>query len=324
MPKDVKGLMFTQKPIILAPMAGLSDRPYRRLCRSFGADLAVSEMISAKGLTYGDRKSRVLMTPDASDKPYWAQLFGSDPEIIRKAAQIALETGADLIDINMGCPVRKVVKTGAGAALLKDPERAESIMRALNRAPAIPYTIKVRSGWDAQQTVLDLFIEMAAKHNAKALICHPRTATMMFSGRANWQQLTDAAQNAALPIIGSGDLNDPQTAIEALTRPGISGIMLGRGTLGRPWIFREIKELLEKGYEWSPDSELKRETILKHGDLLRDEYGEKTGLLFYRKHLAWYSKGLAGAAAFRQRLFTMTDFAEIELAVLNLYSSFVE
>jgi len=311
--------MFTQKPIILAPLAGLSDRPYRRLCRSFGADLAVSEMISAKGLTYGDRKSRILLTPDASDKPYWAQLFGSDPEIIREAAQIALEAGANLIDINMGCPVRKVVKTGAGAALLKDPKLAQAIMRALNRAPAIPYTIKIRSGWNTEQTVLDQFIGMAAKHNAKALICHPRTAKMMFSGRADWQQLIDAAQKATLPIIGSGDLNDPQTAIKALAQPGLAGIMLGRGTLGRPWIFKEIKELLQKGCEWSPDSELKRKTILKHGELLRNEYGEKTGLLFYRKHLAWYSKGMSNAAAFRHSLFTMNNFAELERAINNLF-----
>ncbi|MCD6430040.1 MAG: tRNA dihydrouridine synthase DusB [Deltaproteobacteria bacterium] len=311
--------MFTQKPIILAPMAGLSDRPFRRLCRSFGADLCVSEMISAKGLVYGDRKSRILLAPDKSDRPYWVQLFGSDPEIIREAAQIALEAGADLIDINMGCPVRKVVKTGAGAALLRDPERAEAIMQALNRAPAIPYTIKTRSGWDAKQTTLNLFIEMAANHNAMALTCHPRTAIMMFSGRADWQQLTDAAQDARLPIISSGDLTDPQTAIEALARPGMAGIMLGRGSLGRPWFFREIKELLQKGTGWSPDPELKRETILKHGDLLKEEYGEKTGLLLYRKHLAWYSKGLSGAAAFRKKLFTLTSFAKLESAIHELF-----
>ncbi|MCD6535178.1 MAG: tRNA dihydrouridine synthase DusB [Deltaproteobacteria bacterium] len=311
--------MFTKNPLILAPMAGLCDRPYRRLCRSFGADLAVSEMISAKGLVYGDRKSRILLAPDESDRPYWAQLFGSEPEIIRDAAQIALEAGADLIDINMGCPVKKVVRTGAGAALLREPERAEAIMRALNRAPAIPYTIKIRSGWNNQQTVLDLFIEMAATHNAQALTCHPRTAAMMFSGRADWQQLAAALPRATLPIIGSGDINDPQTAIKALAIPGLAGIMLGRGTLGHPWIFREIKKLLQEGVEWTPDSELKRATILKHGELLSEEYGEKTGLLLYRKHLAWYSKGLAGAAAFRKRLFTLTSFAELENAIGDLF-----
>ena len=312
--------MFIKKPIILAPMAGLSDRPYRRLCRSFGADLAVSEMISAKGLVYGDRKSRILLAPDSSDSPYWTQLFGSDPEIIREAAQIALETGANLIDINMGCPVRKVVKTGAGAALLKNPGLAESIMRALNRAPAIPFTVKIRSGWDARESVLGRFIDIATQHNAKALICHPRTAAMMFSGRADWQQLAKAAQNATLPIIGSGDLNEPQMAITALNLPGLSGIMLGRATLGRPWIFQEIKKLLLKGCGWLPSSEFKQETIIKHGDLLKEDYGEKTGLLIYRKHLAWYSKGLAGAAAFRQILFTMNSFAELENAIRKLFS----
>ena len=310
--------MFTKNPLILAPMAGLCDRPYRRLCRSFGADLAVSEMISAKGLVHGDRKSRILLAPDESDRPYWVQLFGSEPEIIRDAAQIALEAGADLIDINMGCPVKKVIKTGAGAALLREPERAEAIMRALNRAPAIPYTIKIRSGWNNQQIILDLFIEMAATHNAQALTCHPRTATMMFSGRADWQQLAKALPRANLPIIGSGDINDPQTAIKALAMPGLAGIMLGRGTLGHPWIFREIKELLQEK-KWSPDPELKRKTILKHGDLLSKEYGEKTGLLLYRKHLAWYSKGLTHAAAFRKKLFTLTSFTELESAINDLF-----
>lgn len=311
--------MFSQKTIILAPMAGISDRPFRRLCRSFDADLAVSEMVSAKGLVYGDHKSKFFLSPDESDKPHWVQLFGSEPEIIREAAQIALEAGADLIDINMGCPVRKVIKTGAGAALLREPERALKIIQALDRAPAIPYTIKVRCGWDSNSNVLEYFINLAATYNARALICHPRTAKMMFSGSANWEQLFSAAENAPLPIIGSGDISDPQTAIKYLGNPNLSGIMLGRGTFGRPWFFREIKKLLEKGESWSPDAKLKRETILKHGDLLRSEYGEKTGLLLYRKHLSWYIKGIHDAAKFRKEIFTLTSFTDIKKVVDNLF-----
>jgi len=311
--------MFSEKSIILAPMAGVSDRSFRSLCRSFGADFAVSEMVSAKGLVYGDRKSRVLLAPDASDKPHWVQLFGSEPEIIRDAAQIAIAAGADLIDINMGCPVRKVVKTGAGAALLREPEIAAKIMQALDRAPVVPYTIKVRTGWDHDSFVLDNFIEMAAEFNAKALTCHPRTAKMMFSGKADWEQLSLAAEKASLPIIGSGDINDTETAKKYLAHPAISGIMLGRGTYGRPWFFREIKELLLNEDRWSPDSDLKHETILKHGELLKEEYGEKHSLLIYRKHLAWYIKGIPGAAAFRKKIFTLTDHAAIEDTVNELF-----
>ncbi len=296
-------------------MAGLSDRPFRRLCRTFGADLAVSEMISAKGLVYGDRKSRVLLAPDESDRPHWVQLFGADPEIIREAAEIALAEGAELVDINMGCPVRKVIKTGAGAALLRDPGRAEAIMRALNRAPALPYTIKIRRGWNEDSPVLERFIDLAALHGARALTCHPRTAVMMFSGRADWDFLEQAAVRAALPVIGSGDINDVDTALAALERPGIAAIMLGRGTLGRPWFFREILARRDEGRSWHPDPELRLRTIIEHGRLLRVEYGEKTGLLLYRKHLAWYSRGLPGAAAFRQRLFTIGDFASLTEAV---------
>jgi nifR3 family TIM-barrel protein len=300
-------------------MAGISDRSFRHICRSFGADFAVSEMISAKGLVYGDRKSRILLAPDASDKPHWVQLFGSEPEIIREAAQIALAEGANLIDINMGCPVRKVLKTGAGAALLREPERAAGIMRALDRAPAIPYTIKVRTGWDHDTFVLDEFIEMATEFNARALTCHPRTAKMMFSGKADWEQLFSAAAKASLPIIGSGDINDVETAGKYLGRPALSGIMLGRGTYGRPWFFREIKEFLLNDRSWSPDSDMKRETILRHGELLKKEYGEKHSLLLYRKHLAWYIKGIPGAAACRKRIFTLTGFSEIENIVNELF-----
>ncbi len=308
--------MFSEKSIILAPMAGISDRSFRRLCRSFGADFAVSEMVSAKGLVYGDRKSRILLTPDVSDKPHWVQLFGLEPEIIREAAQISLAAGADLIDINMGCPVRKVVKTGAGAALLRRPEQAARIMRILDRAPAVPYTIKVRTGWDHDTFVLDEFIKMAAEFNAKALTCHPRTAKMMFSGKSDWEQLFLAAEKAALPIIGSGDINDIETAKIYLTHPALAGIMLGRGTYGRPWFFREIKELLQNGKSWSPGADLKRETILKHGELLREEYGEKHSLLIYRKHLAWYIKGISGAAACRKKIFTLTDHVAI-IEIIN-------
>ena len=300
-------------------MAGVTDRSFRHICRSFGADFAVSEMISAKGLVYGDRKSRILLAPDSSDKPHWVQLFGSEPEIIREAAQIALAEGADLIDVNMGCPVRKVVKTGAGAALLREPLRATKIMQALDRSPAVPYTIKVRTGWDHDTFVLGDFIKIAAEFNARALTCHPRTAKMMFSGQADWEQLFLAAAKASLPIIGSGDINDVETAGKYLARPALSGIMLGRGTYGRPWFFREIKEFLLNDRSWSPDSDLKRETILRHGELLKKEYGEKHSLLLYRKHLSWYIKGIPGAAACRKRIFTLTGFSEIENIVNELF-----
>jgi nifR3 family TIM-barrel protein len=237
---------------------------------------------------------------------------------MRDAATIALAEGADLIDINMGCPVRKVVKTGAGAALLKNLDRAEAIMRALNRAPALPYTIKIRRGWDEEHPVLERFIDLATEYGALALTCHPRTAAMMFSGRADWDVLGRAAAHAGLPVLGSGDLNGVDQALAALQRPGIAGIMLGRGTLGRPWFFKEIMARRDQNRSWHPKPELKLQTIIEHGRLLRDEYGDKTGLLLYRKHLAWYSRGLPGAAAFRQRLFTIGDFTALTEAIGTL------
>ncbi len=307
-------------PLILAPLAGLSDRPLRRLCRRFGAAYAVSEMISAKGLVYGDRRSRLLLAPDASDDPHWVQLFGADPEIIRAAAQLALELGAGIIDINMGCPVRKVVKTGAGAALLREPRRAAAIMRALNRPPAIPFTLKIRSGWEAQSPVLESFIELAAAHGARALTCHPRFATQMFRGAADWRYLQQAAERAPanLPIFGSGDLREPAAVADALARPGISGVMLGRGVLGRPWLFRECREHLA-GRRWQPTAAEKRALIREHGRLLAAEYGPRTGLLLYRKHLAWYIKGRPGAARLRGRLFAIDDFAGLDAVLEEIF-----
>ncbi|NPA25419.1 MAG: hypothetical protein GXO34_06300, partial [Deltaproteobacteria bacterium] len=160
--------------------------------------------------------------------------------------------------------------------------------------------------------VLERFIDLGAEHGAQALTCHTRTATMMFSGRADWDTLERVAAHAPLPVIGSGDINDVDTALAALERPGIAGIMLGRGTLGRPWFFREISTRRDEERSWQPGPELRLRTIIKHGQLLRDEYGDKTGLLLYRKHLAWYSRGLPGAAAFRQQLFTIKDFITLD------------
>jgi len=309
--------------LILAPMAGLSDRPFRRLCREFGADLAVSEMISAKGLVYGDRKSRRLLAPDPSDRPHWVQLFGADPEILRDAAAIACEHGAGLIDINMGCPVRKVVKTGAGAALLKDPAQIKKILQALARPPAVPFTIKIRSGWDHHSLNADMVIHLAADHGAKAVFCHPRTASMMFSGTADWDYLEEIAARASIPIIGSGDITTPIEARQALSRTGIAGLMLGRGTLGKPWLFRDIKKFIRYG-ENSPISwPEKSSTILRHWELLEHHKGKHTGFLLFRKHLAWYSRGLPGAAAFRQQIFSSSNKEDLTNLVHTFFNSLI-
>ncbi|MBN2332077.1 MAG: tRNA dihydrouridine synthase DusB [Deltaproteobacteria bacterium] len=304
--------MFSNQPLILAPMAGITDSPFRQLTKQFGADLVVTEMISAKGLLQGDRKTATLLNFCPQEQPLIAQLFGRDPEILRAAAQQAIDQGATYVDINMGCPVKKVIKTGAGAALLQDLQQVKKILAALSRPPAIPYTIKIRSGWDQQTLIADKVIDLAATFAALAVFCHPRTAAMMFSGMADWDYLEAIAGKAPLPVIGSGDIITVEAARKALARQGINGLMLGRGTLGRPWFFQEIRDFLISGSVTTIPWAKKLETIRQHGLLLRQEKGEKTGFLLFRKHLAWYSRGLPGAAAFRRQLFTTTDQKELD------------
>jgi tRNA-dihydrouridine synthase B len=303
--------MFSNQPLILAPMAGITDSPFRQLAKKFGADLVVTEMISARGLIQDDRKTKAMLSFQPSEQPLIVQLFGRDPEILRAAALKALDAGAACIDINMGCPVKKVIKTGAGAALLKDLNQIKKILQTLSQPPEIPYTIKIRAGWDRTDLNAGTVFQLAADHGAKAVFCHPRTATMMFSGAADWNYLEEAANQTAIPIIGSGDITTPIEAHQALSRVGIAGLMLGRGSLGKPWLFRDIKKFIRYGktppISWSE----KFATILRHWELLEQHKGKHTGFLLFRKHLAWYSHGLPGAAAFRQHIFSSSSREEL-------------
>lgn len=304
--------MFTGKPLLLAPMAGISDRPFRRLAKKFGADLTVTEMVSAQGIVHQDRRTTDLLDLGGEPGPVITQIFGRDPEILRAAAQQAMAYGPAAIDINMGCPVKKIVKNGAGAALLKDLRQIKKILQALSRPPAIPYTLKIRSGWDHDQLVAGQVITLAAEFGALAVCCHPRTAKMMFSGRADWDYLEKIAAAAPLPVIGSGDLTTPEAAAAARRRPGIAALMLGRGTWGRPWLFREVKEFLRTGRQLPPLAPREKLAIIEeHWRLLRQDKGEKIGFLLFRKHLAWYSHGLPGAAAFRRQLFATGSYPEL-------------
>ena len=303
--------MFAHQPLILAPMAGITDSPFRQLAKRFGADLVVTEMISARGLMQNDRKTKAMLSFQPLEQPLIVQLFGREPEILRAAALKALDAGAACIDINMGCPVKKVIKTGAGSALLKDLNQIKKILKALAQTPKIPYTIKIRAGWDHTNLNAPTIIQLAADHGAKAVCCHPRTAAMMFSGTADWDYLEKTASQATIPIIGSGDITTPIEARQALSRVGIAGLMLGRGVLGRPWLFRDIKEFIQSGKTQPINWSEKLATILLHWKLLEHHKGKKTGFLLFRKHLAWYSRGLPGAAAFRQQIFSSSSRDEL-------------
>lgn len=305
--------MFSNQPLILAPMAGITDSPFRQLAKKFGADLVVTEMISARGLIQDDRKTKAMLSFQPSEQPLIVQLFGRDPEILRAAALKALDAGAACIDINMGCPVKKVIKTGAGAALLKDFNQIKKILKALAQPPKIPYTIKIRTGWDHANLNAGTIFQLAADHGAKAVFCHPRTAMMMFSGAADWDYLEEAIRQTGtgIPVIGSGDITTPIEARQALSRVGIAGLMLGRGVLGKPWLFRDIKEFIRHRKAPPINWSKKLATILLHWELLEHHKGKQTGFLLFRKHLAWYSRGLPGAAAFRQQIFSSSSREEL-------------
>ncbi|MBN2232530.1 MAG: tRNA dihydrouridine synthase DusB [Deltaproteobacteria bacterium] len=310
--------MFSNRPLILAPLAGITDSPFRRLCKTFGADLTVTEMISAKGVWYGDARTIALCDHHPEERPLSAQLFGRDPEIIRAAAEFARERGAAVVDINMGCPIKKVIKTGAGAALLRDLSQVTAIMRRLSRPPAIPFTVKIRSGWDREHLVADEVFRLAAAHGARAVVCHPRTATQMFSGTADWDYLEATARDAPLPVIGSGDIVSVADGIRALGRAGIAGLMIGRGALGRPWFFRELRQGIAAGTETAAMPVAAGErfaVVMRHWELLAAAKGERTARIQFRKHLGWYSHGLPDAARFRREVFTAgTTAAMLELA----------
>jgi len=294
--------MFSEKSIILAPMAGISDRSFRSLCRSFGADFAVSEMVSAKGLVYGDRKSRIFLVPDASDKPHWVQLFGAEPEIIRDAAQIAIAAVADLIDINMGCPVKKVVRSGAGSALLQEPQRVAKVLKEIRKIYPGPLTIKIRSGWDEKSLNFVEIGHIAEAEGVDAVTLHPRPRSQGFSGQARWEQIAELKNTLNIPVFGSGDIFHPEDGLKMLQKTGCDAIMLGRGCYGNPWLISQILALLDGKEAIHPTPMEKFTVAAQHLQLHRQQFGEIKTLLEIRKHLCWYARGLAGASHFRSQL----------------------
>jgi len=282
--------------LILAPLAGVTDTTFRRLCRENGADIVVTEMVSAKGLLCDPVRSGRYLAYEESERPVGAQLFGADPGEIAEAAAEVARRGFDFVDINMGCPVRKVTGGGSGAAILSNPPLAGEIARAVVRAAGIPVTAKIRSGFGTEkETYLAVAEELFAARIA-AVTLHPRHRGQMFAGSADWTHI--AALKRAFPgetIIGNGDVRAPGDAVRMLAETGCDSVMIGRAAMGNPWIFGPF-----------PTSEARRALILRHGEEMFLRHGEH-GIKEMRKHLAWYSRGIQGAAAFRSELPKVSD-----------------
>jgi tRNA-dihydrouridine synthase B len=301
------GNLQLKSNICLAPMAGVTDLPFRAIVREFGCGLAFTEMVSARGLLNGMKKTYRYLDSSPDDRPLGVQLFGSDPSTLAEAAKIAAEKGADLLDVNMGCPVKKVVKAGSGAALMRNPLQVAAILKAMRKATDLPLTVKIRAGWrQNEKNALDIG-SIAEECGVDAVILHPRTGDQGFGGVSDWGLIAALKSRVTIPVIGSGDVRRPEDAARMLHETGCDGVMVGRGVLGKPWIIRNMISLLSKSDLVSPSLAEREEIIRRHLALAIDYYGEMVGTRDFRKHLLWYTKGLRGSAKFRQEAAGITD-----------------
>jgi tRNA-dihydrouridine synthase B len=307
-------------PVVLAPMAGVSDQPFRMLAKEMGCSLVFTEMVSARGLLFAPAQSLPIAMFTEEERPVGIQLFGGDPDVLAEGALIAEGLNPDLLDINMGCPVRKVAGRGEGCALMRDPEKVYKIVSAVTRAVQLPVTVKMRKGWN-EATVNASEIALAAQEaGAAAVTVHGRTAEQGYKGYADWKIIARLKETLAIPVIGSGDIRRPQDAARMLAETGCDAAMIGRGALGNLWLIKRTVHYLATG-ELLPeptDSERIRMTLL-HLSLLTKARGEQAGVRVMRKHAAWYLKGMWGAA--RVRSFIMQ--AETQLEMEKFLSSLV-
>lgn len=304
------GSLPLENPIILAPMAGITSLPYRRIMKSFGAALVHTEMISTNGLIREGRKTRELLVSSQDEEPLAIQLFGDDPQILARAAKMIVDDGA-LLDINMGCPVKKVVRSGAGSALLQNPERIGSILAAVRPVYKKPLTIKIRSGWDHGSINFLEVGRIAQDAGVDAITLHPRTRAQGFAGHANWQHIGELKAALDIPVFGSGDIFEADDALRMLEETGCDGVMIGRGGYGNPWLIRNILHLMRGEKICRPDCAEIYQVACQHLQLHLELFGERKALFEMRKHLCWYAKGLNGSSQFRARLQKIDTCAEL-------------
>jgi tRNA-dihydrouridine synthase B len=289
--------------VILAPMAGVTDRPFRLLCRRLGAGMAVSEMVSSNSLLWNSEKTLRRINHEGEGEPRSVQIAGGDPELMAAAARFNVEHGAQIIDINMGCPAKKVCNAQAGSALLKDEQLVARILDAVVKAVEIPVTLKIRTGWDMECRNATTIARLAEEAGIQALTIHGRTRACGYSGEAEYDTIATVKSAINIPVIANGDITSPEKAKHVLQQTGADAVMVGRAAMGRPWIFREINHYLRTGEKLpSPSINEIRQLMLEHLNNLYHFYGEYTGVRVARKHIAWYTKGQPQGAAFRQQI----------------------
>jgi tRNA-dihydrouridine synthase B len=303
--------------LVVAPMAGVTDRPFRMLCKKMGAGLAVSEMVTSNSLLYGSEKTKRRANHEGEVSPISVQIAGAEPAMMAEAARHNVDNGAQIIDINMGCPAKKICNVMAGSALLRDEPLVSQILKAVVNAVDVPVTLKIRTGWDRQNKNAIMIARMAEDIGVQALTIHGRTRNDLYHGDAEYDTIAAVKQAIRIPLIANGDITTPEKARFVLDYTKADAVMIGRAAQGRPWIFRETEHFLNTGEHMLPPTvDEIHQVMLEHLHDLYDFYGELTGMRVARKHISWYTKGLAGSAAFRHNMNTLQTI-DLQLEAIN-------
>ncbi|HIF61207.1 MAG TPA: tRNA dihydrouridine synthase DusB [Rhodospirillales bacterium] len=311
--------------VILAPMSGVSDMPYRRLAKRNGAALVISEMIASQAMVYANRKTMKMASNCAEEFPMAVQLAGCEPKLMAEAAKLNEDRGAAIIDINMGCPVKKVTKGHAGSALMKDEKLAGQIIESVVKAVKLPVTLKMRTGWDENSRNAPILAKIAEDSGVQMLTIHGRTRNQLYRGKADWSFIRNVKKAVSIPVIGNGDVTKVDHAAVLLEQSGADGVMIGRGTYGRPWFISQVNHFLKTGERLeNPEISTQYEIVINHYGELIAHYGRERGLRVARKHIAWYTKGLPGSAGFRDVFNRINNIAEAKLALNSFYLPLLE
>lgn len=314
------GNVILKNNILLAPMAGITNLPFRIMCEKFNPGLVCTEMVSSKGLFYDDKKTEELLNMKNEKRPVAVQIFGNDMEAMAYSAK-KISKIADIIDINMGCPAPKVVKNGDGSKLMLDIELSRKIIQAVVENSSVPVTVKIRKGWDKDHINCIEFAKMAEQAGVCAITIHGRTRDEFYSGTADWEIIKKLKQEVSIPVIGNGDIKSPQDALKMFEFAGVDGIMIGRAAIGNPWIFMQIQEYLQNGKMIEISNEKRLKIILEHIELQVEELGENTGIKEMRKHMTYYLKGLKDASAIRQKMNTIETKNELVECITEYFKN---
>jgi tRNA-dihydrouridine synthase B len=313
------GKIEIKTPIMLAPMAGITDYPFRRLVQNFGgAGLIFSEMIASRAILQNKEKDLKKLESDFEINA--VQISGNDPGYMAEAAKLNQDLGADIIDINFGCPVKKVVKGFAGSAIMRNEKLAKEIIKAVVKAVKVPVTVKMRMGWDSEHLNAPIIAKIAENEGAKMVTVHGRTRSQMYDGVANWKFIAKVKKSVKIPVIANGDIKTSQNAEQCLKDSEADGIMIGRGIYGKPWLLKQISDYLQEGkITPEPSDEEKGKIALEHFKAMIEYYGEKTGVQLARKHISWYSAGMFGSGEFRNRINRLWDVEKIEREIREFW-----